>query len=155
MHPIVKELKTYVSSSGPCIKFGRRALPLSRPRLLHNVDTVGNKMGSKVSVKVSSGDEENLPLPIPGNKLRDYTEMAYMTGRAKVVNDYFPTAIGIDDFLHRLEIALYAYGFSGDNAIGMFSALTSCWPCKICIFSDCKTRKSINYKADNYVAQLW
>eukprot|EP00890_Picochlorum_soloecismus_P005650 jgi/Picsp_1/6086/NSC_03440-R1_low-co2 inducible protein len=119
MYPMMKELKTANPGLGPCIKFGRRSLPLSRPRLGHNVDTVGNRMGSNMSVKVSSGDEENLPLPIPGKKLRDYTEMAYMTGRAKVVNDYFPTAIGIDDFLHRLEIALYAYGFSGDNAIAM------------------------------------
>jgi len=115
---MVKELKTTISSLGPCIKFGRRSLPLSRPRPGHTVDT---RIESNVSVKVSSRDEENLPLPIPGNKLRDYTEMAYMTGRAKVVSDYFPTAIGIDDFLHRLEIALYAYGFSGDNSIGMLA----------------------------------
>lgn len=63
-------------------------------------------------------------LPISDRKLRDYTEVAYMTGRAKVVNEYFPNAIGIDDFLHRLEIALYAYGFNGDNSIGMFHSIT-------------------------------
>ena len=147
MHLMGKELKTNVSSFMPCNKFGRRALPQSRPRISRNADTVGNKMGSKVSVNVSSGDEENLPLPIPGNKLRDYTEMAYMTGRAKVVNDYFPTAIGIDDFLHRLEIALYAYGFSGDNAIGMFFALNSYRPCKLqvymCVFFCCYAKKSL------------
>lgn len=66
---------------------------------------------------VSTGGEA--VLPIAPKKQRDYTEMAYMTGRAKLVNQHFPNAIGIDDFLHRLEIALYAYGFSGDNAIGM------------------------------------
>lgn len=59
------------------------------------------------------------PVSMPGRKQRDYTEVAYMTGRAKVVNKHFPTAIGIDDFLNRLEIALYAYGFNGDNAIAM------------------------------------
>jgi len=53
-----------------------------------------------------------------GKKLKDYTEVAYLTGRARVVNQHFPSAMGIDDFLHRLEIALYAYGFNGDNAIG-------------------------------------
>jgi hypothetical protein len=59
------------------------------------------------------------PVIAPGKKQRDYTEVAYMTGRAKVVSGYFPSALGIDDFLHRLEIALYAYGFNGDNAIAM------------------------------------
>lgn len=54
---------------------------------------------------------------------KDYSEMAYMTGRAKLVNDHFESAIGIDDFLHRLEIALYAYGFNGDNSIGKGSIL--------------------------------
>lgn len=58
-------------------------------------------------------------LPIADKKLRDYTEMAYMTGRAKVVNGHFPSALGIDDFLNRLEIALYAYGINGDNSIAM------------------------------------
>jgi len=59
------------------------------------------------------------PVSMPGKKLRDYTEVAYLTGRAKVVNQHFATAMGIDDFIHRLEIALYAYGFNGDNSIAM------------------------------------
>lgn len=53
-----------------------------------------------------------------GKKIRDYAEVAYLTGRNRVVASHFPTALGIDDFLHRLEIALYAYGFHGDNSIG-------------------------------------
>jgi hypothetical protein len=56
--------------------------------------------------------------PEASKKLRDYAEVAYLTGRTRVVTRHFPTAMGIDDFLHRLEIALYAYGFNGDNAIG-------------------------------------
>ena len=51
-------------------------------------------------------------------KVRDYAEVAYLTGRMRVVTNHFSSAIGIDDFLHRLEIALYAYGFNGDNSIG-------------------------------------
>lgn len=63
-----------------------------------------------------------------GKKLRDYTEVAYLTGRARVVTKHFPTAIGIDDFLHRLEIALYAYGFNGDNSIGesIYNSIMDC-----------------------------
>ncbi|KAL4520247.1 hypothetical protein Ndes2526B_g01226 [Nannochloris sp. 'desiccata'] len=55
----------------------------------------------------------------PQEKVRGYAEVAYLTGRTKIVANEFPTALGIDDFLHRLEIALYAYGFNGDNAIAM------------------------------------
>jgi hypothetical protein len=31
---------------------------------------------------------------------------------------HFPTSMGVDDFMARLEMALAAYGFTGDNAIG-------------------------------------
>lgn len=56
---------------------------------------------------------------LSSKKLRDYTEVAYLTGRSRIVAQHFPTSLAIDDFLHRLEIALYAYGFNGDNSIGM------------------------------------
>ena len=54
-----------------------------------------------------------------------YAEQAYLTARARRVAKHFPTAIGVDDFLNRLEVALFAYGFTGDNSIGAsFSSLT-------------------------------
>lgn len=71
-----------------------------------------------------TSDNEGPPRPHNGDssavakKIRDYTEVAYLTGRTRVVSRHFPAAMGIDDFLHRLEIALYAYGFTGDNSIG-------------------------------------
>jgi hypothetical protein len=34
------------------------------------------------------------------------------------VANHFPSAMGVDDFIARLEMALAAYGFTGDNAIG-------------------------------------
>jgi len=34
------------------------------------------------------------------------------------VAKHFPAAMGVDDFIARLEMALAAYGFTGDNAIG-------------------------------------
>ncbi|PRW45249.1 low-CO2 inducible [Chlorella sorokiniana] len=52
-------------------------------------------------------------------QLRDFCEIAYLSGRTKVVQDHFPMALGVDDFLHRMEIALFAYGFNGDNSIAM------------------------------------
>ena len=47
-----------------------------------------------------------------------YTEQAYLTARTRRVAQHFPTSLGIDDFLNRLEIALFAYGFTGQNSIG-------------------------------------
>lgn len=39
-------------------------------------------------------------------------------GRAAMVQKQFPEAIGADDFVQRVEMALHAFGFSGENSIG-------------------------------------
>ncbi|KAL4436585.1 hypothetical protein ABPG75_003724 [Micractinium tetrahymenae] len=54
-------------------------------------------------------------------QLRDFCEVAYLSGRSHLVSQHFPGALGADDFLARLEIALFAYGFSGDNSIAMLN----------------------------------
>ena len=51
--------------------------------------------------------------------LDQYAEQAYLTARTRRIAKHFPTAIGVDDFLNRLEVALFAYGFTGDNSIGV------------------------------------
>lgn len=38
--------------------------------------------------------------------------------RHQVVSQHFPSSMGADDFMARVEMALAAYGFTGDNAIG-------------------------------------
>jgi hypothetical protein len=43
---------------------------------------------------------------------------AYFTRRHELVLRHFPTALGVDDFISRAEIALSAHGFRGDNSIG-------------------------------------
>lgn len=48
----------------------------------------------------------------------EYAQIAYLTGRTKVITQHFPQALGIDDFIGRVEIALFAYGFTGENSIG-------------------------------------
>ena len=53
-------------------------------------------------------------------------ERAYLSQRAKHVTDHFPGALGVDDFLSRVEIALFDLGFSGENSIGKFARLRSC-----------------------------
>lgn len=58
-------------------------------------------------------------MPVDPKRGKDFTEVAYLVGRTRKVTTHFEAAIGIDDFLHRLEIALFAFGFNGDNSIAM------------------------------------
>lgn len=67
----------------------------------------------------TDSDNEYSPVAPKSKKLRDYAEIAYLTGRHKGISRHFPKAMGIDDFLYRMEIALFGYGFDGDNSIGM------------------------------------
>ena len=39
--------------------------------------------------------------------------------RLQTVLKYFPTALSVDDYMSRVEIALAGYGFTGDNSIAM------------------------------------
>jgi hypothetical protein len=48
------------------------------------------------------------------------------------VAKHFPLALGVDDFMARLEMALAAYGFTGDNAIGECTRLQFCCYCSAC-----------------------
>nr|AXF41559.1 LCI520 protein [Chlorella sp. ArM0029B] len=59
--------------------------------------------------------------PTPASKMvavRDTVEVEYLTGRAAMVQKHFDSAIGADDFIQRVEMALYAFGFTGENSIG-------------------------------------
>ncbi|KAL4431647.1 hypothetical protein ABPG77_001489 [Micractinium sp. CCAP 211/92] len=42
-----------------------------------------------------------------------------LVSRHKAVLKHFPTALSVDDYMSRVEIALAGYGFTGDNAIAM------------------------------------
>lgn len=37
----------------------------------------------------------------------------------QAVLSHFPTALSVDDYITRVEIALAGYGFTGDNTIAM------------------------------------
>jgi hypothetical protein len=39
-------------------------------------------------------------------------------GRANAVQKHFSSALGADDFMQRVEMALFAFGFTGENSIG-------------------------------------
>nr|AXF41556.1 LCI70 protein [Chlorella sp. ArM0029B] len=68
-----------------------------------------------------AGFEEDLD-GAGSKQLRNFCEVAYLSGRSHLVCQHFPGALGADDFMARLEIALYAYGFSGDNSISDIDA---------------------------------
>lgn len=55
------------------------------------------------------------------------------------VTKHFPLSLGVDDFMARLEMALAAYGFTGDNAIGEQHSLLllTCCPRCWCELSTC------------------
>ncbi|PNH04819.1 hypothetical protein TSOC_008923 [Tetrabaena socialis] len=42
-----------------------------------------------------------------------------LADRLTEVTKHFPTALSVDDFIARVEVALAGYGFTGDNAIAM------------------------------------
>ena len=44
-------------------------------------------------------------------------EMKYMSQRMSDVTKHFPSALSVDDFLMRAEVALCAHGIRGDNCI--------------------------------------
>ena len=54
----------------------------------------------------------------------EFVEVEYLTGRANAVQKHFGSALGADDFMQRVEMALFAFGFTGDNSIGEG---TVCW----------------------------
>ena len=39
--------------------------------------------------------------------------------RSAIVNKHFEGSLGADDFIQRVEMALYAFGFTGENSIGV------------------------------------
>ncbi|GBF88278.1 hypothetical protein Rsub_00990 [Raphidocelis subcapitata] len=43
----------------------------------------------------------------------------YFTLRHEIVRSHFPTALGVEDFVSRVERALSQFGFNGNNAIAM------------------------------------
>ncbi|PSC70098.1 low-CO2 inducible [Micractinium conductrix] len=51
--------------------------------------------------------------------VREAAEVEYLTARSAIVNKHFEGSLGADDFIQRVEMALYAFGFTGENSIAM------------------------------------
>ncbi|PSC69999.1 low-CO2 inducible [Micractinium conductrix] len=51
--------------------------------------------------------------------VKESAEVEYLTARSAIVNKHFEGSLGADDFIQRVEMALYAFGFTGENSIAM------------------------------------
>nr|AXF41558.1 LCI450 protein [Chlorella sp. ArM0029B] len=69
-------------------------------------------VGSDGTIVISAGKATTIDAP-------DTAEVEYLTGRAAMVQQHFESALGADDFVQRVEMALHAFGFSGENSIAM------------------------------------
>jgi hypothetical protein len=67
-----------------------------------------------VAAAAAPAAAEAAPLTTSFSKSRD----EYFTLRHQIVRSHFPSALGVEDFTARLERALSAFGFNGENAIG-------------------------------------
>ncbi|GFR52778.1 hypothetical protein Agub_g15383 [Astrephomene gubernaculifera] len=56
---------------------------------------------------------------VPAVQVEEVDFTKHMQDRHAQVLRYFPTALGIDDFMARVEIVLAGFGFTGDNTIAM------------------------------------
>lgn len=45
-------------------------------------------------------------------------QKVYMASRAATISKFFPGSLDVHDYVQRLDIALQAYGFDGNNSIG-------------------------------------
>lgn len=64
----------------------------------------------------SDGDPPSVPDPAPIPT--DHCAAGYLELRREAVRSYFPDALAADDFLARVEVALYGHGFAPENTIG-------------------------------------
>mmetsp|Transcript_22805 Transcript_22805/g.54572 ORF Transcript_22805/g.54572 Transcript_22805/m.54572 type:complete len:407 (-) Transcript_22805:175-1395(-) len=110
----------------------------ARPSSTANVAPAGNgptravpRRGMKclnaVPQKVNAGEEKSKivnsleqNLALANLSEADLTpEMKYAMKRNKTIQDHFPGSLSVDDFLFRVEMALSAFGFDGENSIAL------------------------------------
>ena len=48
-----------------------------------------------------------------------YYAVRYLEYRTQVVQQHFPKAVGVDNFMFKVEVALAGYGFTQENTIAM------------------------------------
>ncbi|KAG2490704.1 hypothetical protein HYH03_010865 [Edaphochlamys debaryana] len=91
-----------------------RAQPVAR-----RVRAVRAQATNALTVAESKALAQAAAAPAPVAAVEEVDLARHMQDRHAHILRYFPTALGIDDFMARTEIVLAGYGFTGDNTIAM------------------------------------
>lgn len=75
--------------------------------------SLANRMAAST---LSSTDADHASVPGDNIPAEDVLSM-YLGGRFNKITEHFPSALGVDDYMARVEIALHTYGFTGHNTI--------------------------------------
>ena len=67
---------------------------------------------------------QNAARPLPAAPITRPTP-GDVNNRYAAILKHFPSALGVDDFIARVEVALCYFGFTGDNTIGELAAATA------------------------------
>jgi hypothetical protein len=102
-------LKRWASSSRRCAPAGSARKVGRYTNITQAVSAVSNGVAKTVTKPAA-------PVKAPEVVVR--TEQERLSDRHAMVASHFPTALGVDDFISRVEIALCGYGFTADNSIG-------------------------------------
>lgn len=77
----------------------------------------GNGNGNGANTSVVPRQMQNAARPLPAQPMSRPTP-GDVNNRYATVLKHFPSALGVDDFIARVEVALCYFGFTGDNTIG-------------------------------------
>ena len=128
------------ATAGRAARAARSAAPAPAPRTLAPARSLGNGAGAALADleaahqayvaatggEAAAGAAASAPVPAGYEAFATASREEYMTRRHELVLRHFPTALGVDDFVSRVEIALSAHGFRGDNSIGELQWFDGC-----------------------------
>ncbi|GIL65559.1 hypothetical protein Vafri_19309 [Volvox africanus] len=109
-------VSTPAKSQGALIAPAVRPQPIAR-RVRSARAQATNALTVTQSKAIAQTNGAPAPVPVPVEEEVDLAK--HMQDRHAHILRFFPTALGVDDFMARVEIALAGFGFTGDNTIAM------------------------------------
>lgn len=83
------------------------------------------KTSSRTQTRLSAANNSFVAavdtLPVKKGELKLGAEAAYLKSRVDTIQSHFPSALSVDDFLFRLEMALCSFGLNGENSIAILN----------------------------------
>ncbi|PNH07267.1 hypothetical protein TSOC_006278 [Tetrabaena socialis] len=96
---------------------GKVATPMAATPMRHAQARLNRRSsGSVVSVRAQAAATDIVPALAATGEARIRRNFA---SRHSDMIKYFPSSMGVDDFMGRVEVALAGFGFTGDNTIAM------------------------------------